>query len=65
MRALAGNGAARVMRERARISLREAAQALKVSPSTLSRWETGETTPPTQAALKWARLLDELAGEPA
>lgn len=50
------------MREAAGISLREAAQALNTSPSTLSRWETGECKPGPAAALRWEEMLTELSG---
>lgn len=63
VRALAADGEARTMREAAGVSLREFAVALKTSPSTLSRWETGECKPGATAALKWADALAELTGE--
>lgn len=62
IRALAVDGQARAIREAAGISLREAARTLDTSPSTLSRWETGECSPRPLIALRWARLLDRLDG---
>lgn len=62
MRDDARTGRARERREAAQLSLREVARALKTSPSTLHRWETGASRPPAEAALRWARLLDGLTG---
>lgn len=62
VRAHAAGGEARAVREAAGISLREAARTIRTSPSTLSRWETGECKPKPAAALRWAKLLDQLKG---
>lgn len=61
VRALAAGGDARTIREAAGISLREAALAIKTSPSTLSRCELGECRPGPELALRWGVLLDQLA----
>lgn len=45
------------MRKAQRIGLRELARALDAHPSTVSRWETGQTAPRAEAALKWAQFL--------
>lgn len=58
LRNLAATGEARAMRQARRIGLRELALALDASPSTLSRWETGRTTPRAEIALRWADFLD-------
>lgn len=63
MRALAVDGTAREVRIRAGVSLREAARTLNTSPSTLSRWETGECRPYADRALRWYALLSKLTGE--
>jgi DNA-binding XRE family transcriptional regulator len=34
------------------------ASALNVQPSTLTRWETGRSTPRGEIALQWAELLE-------
>ena len=60
MRALAAGGDARAIRVAAGISLREAAKTIRTTPSTLSRWETGECRPAPEPALRWAALLDQL-----
>ncbi|RKF24126.1 helix-turn-helix domain-containing protein [Micromonospora globbae] len=61
VRALAAGGDARAIREAANVSLREAARALKISPATLSRWETGTASPRVgRQALRWAAFLDDL-----
>lgn len=46
---------------RAGLSLREVADAVGISPSTLWRWEERERAPRGAAAVAWVRLLDELA----
>jgi len=60
LRALVATGEARTIRLAARVSLHEAAQSLKTSPSTLSRAETGKCIPKADLALSWADLLDQL-----
>ncbi len=61
VRALAAGGSARAIREAAQVSLREASRALKISPATLSRWETGAVSPRAgRQALRWAKFLDDL-----
>jgi transcriptional regulator with XRE-family HTH domain len=57
MRLLAANGDARSLRIEQRISLRELAQTLEASPSTVSRWEQGRTVPRAASALRWAEVL--------
>ena len=60
VRELAENGGAREIRESRKISVREAAGAMSVAPSTLTRWETGAARPKLTGALRWAKLLDAL-----
>jgi transcriptional regulator with XRE-family HTH domain len=57
LRCLAVEGKARTLRKARRIGLRELARALNAHPSTVSRWETGQTAPRPEAALKWADFL--------
>jgi transcriptional regulator with XRE-family HTH domain len=57
LRCLAACGQARAMRKARRIGLRELARVLNTNPSTVSRWETGLTTPRAEVALKWADFL--------
>lgn len=57
VRHLAACGRARAIRKKRRISLRELASAIGTTPSTLSRWENGRTTPRGAAALRWADAL--------
>lgn len=65
MRSAAADGTARARRVAAGVSLREAAKAMRVQPSTLSRWERGECRPRPTQARRWAQLLDQLTGEAA
>ncbi len=55
------SGAARQMRERAGLSQSEAARAIGVHEVTLSDWERGRNAPRFDAAMAYARLLDELS----
>jgi transcriptional regulator with XRE-family HTH domain len=59
-RTLATSGAGLRQRTSAGLSLREVAQAVGVSPSTLWRWERGERAPRGKAAIAWASLLSDL-----
>lgn len=58
------NGRARRMRESAALSVRELAARIDVDPSTLSRWERGETTPSPEGALAWAAAMEDLGLRP-
>lgn len=57
----AATGRARAIREAAGISLREAAKAVRTTPASISRWETGKHSPGPEAALRYGALLDALA----
>ena len=60
-RQLATDGRGRLLRERAGLSLREAARLAGVHPSTLTRWERGLTKPVRGgAAVRWAKLADRI-----
>ncbi len=61
VRAFARSGAARAIRLAAQVSLSELAEAAGVSLSTIHKWEAGERVPRGQAALRYKRLLDQLA----
>ncbi|MBV8980396.1 MAG: helix-turn-helix transcriptional regulator [Acidimicrobiia bacterium] len=60
VRQLARSGRAREIREAANLSYRELAGAINVDPSTLLRWEAGQTRPRGEVALQWLRVLEEL-----
>lgn len=59
-RDLASNGRARAIREQARLSLAEMANACGVDEGTLSRWERGQRKPRSAVALRYLALLDAL-----
>lgn len=61
LRHLAESGRARELRQRAQLSLPEAAAACGVSHVCVSRWERGERRPRGPGALRYAALLDALA----
>ncbi len=61
VRAAANSGAARQARTDARLSLSEVAQLCGVDPSTVWRWEQGKRVPRGEAALQYARVLDDLS----
>jgi len=60
VRLLARTGEARRIRERSLLSVGEIAREIGVSASSLSRWETGTTTPRASVALRWAEVLEQL-----
>jgi DNA-binding transcriptional regulator YiaG len=51
------DGDVRRLRESLRISVRETAAVLGVSPASVSRWETGHERPSTERALQLAALV--------
>ncbi|MBM7091030.1 helix-turn-helix transcriptional regulator [Streptomyces sp. S12] len=57
VRALVATGKAREQRESRRLTLREIAQAIGSSPSTIYRWEQGTSQPRGPHALRWADAL--------
>lgn len=57
MRALVAEGKARDQRKLRRLSLKEVADAIGTSRSTVHRWETAATTPSAANALQWADAL--------
>ncbi|MGY4994094.1 helix-turn-helix domain-containing protein [Streptomyces sp. 900105245] len=57
VRALVANGKAREQRESRRLTLREIADAIGSSPSTIHRWEKGTSLPRGAHALRWADAL--------
>lgn len=65
VRRMLADGSAREHRERARLTQGEVADALGVSPATVSRWEAGQRVPLTRYALAYARLLSLLDEVPA
>jgi transcriptional regulator with XRE-family HTH domain len=62
VRDLARSGGARRIREDSRIGLREMAEVIGVSATTLLRWEAGLVMPRAEHALLWADALAELEG---
>lgn len=50
----------RSIRRAAGLGLRPVAQALGVSPMTVSRWESGTSKPSPMHALRYRQLLNEL-----
>lgn len=69
VRELLATGQARTLREQAHLSRLELALAVTgVTESAVARWERGDRTPRTDAALRYARVLERLAapaGTPA
>ncbi|WP_030726318.1 helix-turn-helix domain-containing protein [Streptomyces sp. NRRL S-237] len=61
VRADAASGAAMRTRAAARLSLSEIADLCGVDPSTVWRWERGKRSPRGEAALAYARVLEDLA----
>lgn len=59
-RVLATSGAARRIREAAGVSQRELAEVVEVAPSTLARWERGETRPRGASSVRYAEALTTL-----
>jgi transcriptional regulator with XRE-family HTH domain len=55
-------GAAKSIRLAAGVSLPEVARDVGVAHSTVYRWENNQNVPKGEAALRYAALLDELAG---
>jgi DNA-binding transcriptional regulator YiaG len=61
-RELAANGAARVLRTRARLSLSEVASACATDPANVHRWELGRQRPSGRRAVLYGELLERLMG---
>ena len=59
-RRLTATGAARSIRQAARVSLTELASEIGVAVSTLWRWECGQRQPRGEPAERYADLLDQL-----
>ncbi|MFJ3088915.1 helix-turn-helix domain-containing protein [Streptomyces sp. NPDC086838] len=57
VRVLVASGKAREERKSRHLSLKEVAESIGTSRSTLHRWETGATTPNATNALRWADAL--------
>lgn len=57
VRVLVANGEAREQRKRRHLTLREVADAIGSSPSTIQRWEKGVSAPRAAYALRWADAL--------
>lgn len=59
-RELSANGRARSIREQARLSLAEMADACGIDEGTLSRWERGQRKPRAAVALRYLAVLEAL-----
>ena len=57
VRILVATGKAREQRESRRLTLREIADTIGSSPSTVHRWEQGTSLPRGAHALRWAEAL--------
>ena len=57
----AASGAARAIRLRRGLSLREVAEAAGVTPTAVWRWENGHRLPRTAAAARYGAVLVDLA----
>lgn len=57
VRSLVADGKAREQRRQRRLSLKEVADAIGTSRSTVHRWETSQTAPSPANALQWADAL--------
>lgn len=62
LRAMAKAGTAKAVRTAAGLSTAEMARAAHISERSIYRWERGHTVPHGPAALRYARLLDQLMG---
>lgn len=60
VRADAASGRAREIRERARLSQQEVADALRVHWTTVAHWEAGRRVPRGDVAARYAELLWQL-----
>ena len=56
----AHSGVGRLARLAAGLTLREVAQAVDVSESTICKWELGQRSPTGEAATRWAELMSDL-----
>lgn len=63
LRRMLTSGDARTIRETAGLSVRVVADELDVHHTTVSRWETGDTTPQRGHALAYLALLEQLVDE--
>lgn len=59
-RGAAKDGSAQAIRRRADVTTTEVALAIGVTPEAVRYWERGERTPQGEAALRYARLLEQL-----
>ena len=60
-RALSASRHGREIRMAARLTLDDVAQSVGADPASVLRWETGAVRPRREAAVRWARLMRELA----
>ena len=62
-RRFAATGEGKAIREAARISVREIADAAGTAPTTIWRWENGHRQPRGSAAGRWADVLTACAAD--
>lgn len=62
LRRMVETGAARALRLDAGLSLAELAEPVQVHRGTISRWERNVRRPRGEAAVRYLRVLEELAG---
>ena len=60
-RALSASGRGRQIRLDARLTLEDVALSVGADPATVLRWETGTVRPRRDGAVRWARLMADLA----
>jgi len=61
VRRMVRDGSARRVRSEARLTLSDVGRSLGVAPSTVLRWESGESLPRSPVAERYGLLLAELA----
>jgi DNA-binding transcriptional regulator YiaG len=61
LRRMCTSGAALMIRQSAGVSLAEIAEPVQVDRSTISRWERSLSVPRGEPALRYLRVLEELA----
>jgi transcriptional regulator with XRE-family HTH domain len=65
LRRMMASGEAKAIRKAARVSLRAAAGDAGLAPSTVCKWERGDTAPTFESSLAYLDTLDRLLAEVA
>lgn len=63
IREMAASGEARLIREKARVSVAELAEIVGINRTTLWSWESGQHTPRGEKALEWQKTLTLLQAD--